>query len=411
MEISSADRKVLRALAEEYAQIAAQERNERLRQMWIRHNALEQDRPMVVTYVETPMLREILPPQTDRCTGEFARQVEYDLRELLHWSQLGDDRPFDPVYPCRMVIHNTGWGVIEAHDDSGVAGGSKHFNAVIEDEGDIEKISMPRVTVDHQASLARLEALRDAFDGVLDVELRGYHVPWFSPMDDFITWRGIENMFLDLADRPEWVHAVMERLTQGYLGMLEQIEQQGGLARNDRMHFVGSGGCGYTDALPAEGFDPGHVRPRDMWGQATAQIFSEVSPAMHEEFCFPYDRRWLDRFGLNCYGCCEPLHRKVDLMRKLPRLRRISMSPRVDHALGAEAVGRDFIYSAKPNPAVFATDGWDLEKVRAEIRDMLDKTRGCNVELIMKDTQTCRNDPRRPKDWTRIAMEEVERLA
>jgi len=246
---------------------------------------------------------------------------------------------------------------------------------------------------------------------VLDVALRGYHVPWFAPLDEFITWRGIENLFLDLADRPQWVHQVLELLTEGYLGMLDELEQQGGLARNDRMHFVGSGGCGYTDELPAEGFDSDSVRPRDMWGQATAQIFSEVSPAMHEEFSLPYDARWLERFGLNGYGCCEPLHRKIDLLRKLPRLRRISMSPRADHVVGAEAVGGDFIYSAKPNPAVFATDGWDLESVRGQIRQILEATKGCNVELIMKDTQTCRKDRRRPGDWTRIAMEEVDRIA
>ena len=149
----------------------------------------------------------------------------------------------------------------------------------------------------------------------------------------------------------------------------------------------------------------------DMWGQATAQIFSEVSAEMHEEFSLKYDIQWQSRFGLNCYGCCEPLHFKMDILRRIPRLRRISMSPKANWAAGAEKVGRDFVFSAKPNPAVFAVDKWDTDKVRTDLRRMLERTKGCNVELVMKDTQTCRNEPHRIMDWTRIAVEECKRAA
>jgi hypothetical protein len=27
---------------------------------------------------------------------------------------------------------------------------------------------------------------------------------------------------------------------------------------------------------------------------------------MHEEFALQYEKRWLERFGLTYYGCCEP---------------------------------------------------------------------------------------------------------
>jgi hypothetical protein len=149
----------------------------------------------------------------------------------------------------------------------------------------------------------------------------------------------------------------------------------------------------------------------DMWGQATTQIFSEVSADMHEEFALTYDRQWLENFGLNCYGCCEPLHFKVDILRSLPRLRRISMSPKADWEKGAEAVQRDYIFSAKPNPAVFAATDWDTDLVRSNCRKMLERTRGCNVEFIMKDTMTCRREPQRLKDWTRIFVEECKDFA
>jgi hypothetical protein len=65
-----------------------------------------------------------------------------------------------------------------------------------------------------------------------------------------------------------------------------------------------------------------------MWGFCEAQTMSEVSPAMHEEFVLRYQLPVLERFGLNCYGCCEPLHLKLQMLkRRVPRLRRVSISP------------------------------------------------------------------------------------
>ena len=54
----------------------------------------------------------------------------------------------------------------------------------------------------------------------------------------------------------------------------------------------------------------GHVRTRDMWGFGESQETVGVSPAMFGEFIFPYQLPLLERFGLNCYGCCEPLDKR-----------------------------------------------------------------------------------------------------
>ncbi len=76
-----------------------------------------------------------------------------------------------------------------------------------------------------------------------------------------------------------------------------------------------------------------------MWGFAESQETTQVSPDHFEEFVFPYQLPILERFGLNCYGCCEPLHLKLDYLRKIPRLRRISMSPWVDLDIAAANIG------------------------------------------------------------------------
>jgi hypothetical protein len=71
-------------------------------------------------------------------------------------------------------------------------------------------------------------------------------------------------------------------------------------------------------------------------------------------------------------------------------------------------VGADYVISQKPSPAIFAEAGWQPEKARTDIREVLEKADGkCHIEFIMKDISTVRRDPKRLWQWVQIAMEEV----
>ena len=216
---------------------------------------------------------------------------------------------------------------------------------------------------------------------------------------------------MDLVLRPELVHRAMDRLVTALMHRLDQYEQLGLLALNNNNTRIGSGGYGYTDELPQADFDSSHVRPIDLWGCATAQIFSEVSPAMHEEFALRYERRWLERFGLTYYGCCEPLDTKMSILRTVPNLRKISMSPWIKVDRAVEGVGADYVFSFKPNPAILAEDHWRPEVARAQLRTVLEATRNCVVEIILKDISTVRYEPQRLWEWVTLAREEAERVA
>jgi hypothetical protein len=221
----------------------------------------------------------------------------------------------------------------------------------------------------------------------------------------------VQPVLLDIAVRPEYVHALMERLTRAYEARLDQYEALGILALNNTNDIVGQGGLGYTDELPGDGFDPEHIGYGDLWGGGMAQIFSAVSPDAHREFALHYEARCLRRFALVYYGCCEPLHLKVDVTREmLPNVRKISMSPTADAEVAARAVGDTLVYSAKPNPAHVATDEWQPDLVRDELRGILEVTarQGCHVELILKDISTVRCEPRRLTEWSAIAVEVAE---
>jgi hypothetical protein len=208
------------------------------------------------------------------------------------------------------------------------------------------------------------------------------------------------------------VNAAVERLVDAWMVELDQLAAQNLLSLDCTNTRVGSGGYGYTGGLPGPHSDPGRVSPADMWGCSNAQIFAEVSPDMHWEFALRHDLRWLARWGLTYYGCCEPLDRKIHLLRRIPNLRKISMSAWTDFASFIRQVGADYVISYKPSPAVFADEKWQPEKARAALTRVLDLTRRqCHVEIIMADISTVRRDPQRLWDWAKIAAETAARYA
>jgi hypothetical protein len=87
------------------------------------------------------------------------------------------------------------------------------------------------------------------------------------------------------------------------------------------------------------------------------------------------------------------------------------MSTWINLPKAVEEVGADYVFSYKPNPAYLAMGKWDPAVVRQDLKRVLDQTRGCRVELILKDVSTVNNEPARLWDWARIAREMVEDYA
>ena len=244
------------------------------------------------------------------------------------------------------------------------------------------------------SSLATDASARPLNDGrpLCQVFLKG-----LGPSGSSIVWRchGWRPFFFALVET--------RNLTEANMLMLDQLEDQGLLGSHQQtIHCTGA----YTDELPAPGYNPAHPRARDLWTCGMSQIFSTVSPAMHEEFELAYAREWYERFGLVYYGCCEPLDRKLDIVKKIPNVRKISMSPWVDVEAGASQIGREYVFSRKPSPAFLAGDDWNPKAVEADLRKTLEACarHGCPVELILKDISTVRYQPQRLWEWSDIAM-------
>jgi len=407
--IRPAQRDLLRNLAKQVAGIAADPIQEQRRKRWYAHNRLEHGRPMVFTSPEGSWL-EILPEDSLTLHDEPLRGWEWTLRQRI-WSaaNLHDDHVIDTFLDVGQVAQTTGWGLEEEYHRSDTERGAYKWDAPLKDPADLEKLTEPTTTVDENASRQILETAHDIFDGILQVrQKRGW---WWTlgVIGELARLRGLEQIMLDMLDNPAFVHRAMRFMTDAKLRWLDSLAEQGLLCLNNANDYVGSGSMGFTNELPADDH-AGRVRPQDMWGFCEAQEIALVSPAMHEEFVLQYQLDVHERFGLNYYGCCEPLERKLDMLEKIPRLRKISVSPFSDYAAFAEGIGDKYVYHWKPHPAPLAEDTFPADRVRAYQRETLEATKGCILEISLKDTHTCRHDPSRFTQWTQMLQEEIDRV-
>ena len=408
MPFNAHDKQILRELARRVAEIGHHPYQAERREMWRRHNGLRKTKPMVLIFPEGAW-GEILPHDTLQCTDGLARGIEWHLRhKIYYWEHLRDDNVIEPRIDIGLVWSHTGWGLQPGYIHSGVDRGAWHPDPPIKDPSDLAKLRFPDLVVDDEATQRNYEQVADAVGDVIEVRIhRRMHI-WgeSSIVRELAMLRGLDQIMYDIIDSPEWVHEAMSFLAEGTHQLLDQMEAYGRLDLANEDDYVGSGGVAYTDELPSEGFD-GRVRIKDLWGFAEAQEFSRVSPEMHEEFALRYQRPLLERFGLACYGCCEPVTDRLQYIFRIPNLRRISVSPWADLRIAAEQLQDRYVFSWKPNPAQIC-GRFDEDRIRQDIRNTLDITEGCVLEMILKDTHTCERDPFRLSAWVRIAQEETE---
>jgi hypothetical protein len=401
------DREVLRRLAGRLADVAARPVESEKRELWYRHNALQPTRPVVFCDPENGW-NEIITPDQIACEGELARGWEMAVRKELFWAeQMGDDKVVDAVFEVRHVYEESDWGAHEIVRRT-ASHGSYCWDAPIKDLSHLGHLHAPQIEVDPEGSADLLALANDTFGDLLAVRQKTL---WWWTLG--MTWtlinlRGLKQIMLDMYDHPDELHQLMGILRDGHLGKLDYLEENGLLSLNNDNTYVGSGGFGFTRELPQADFT-GQVRTRDMWGFCESQETVQVSPAMFEEFVFPYQLPVMERFGLNCYGCCEPLDKRWHVVKRFPRLRRISVSPWADVEAMAEQLGSEYIFSYKPPPAELALPTIDEDRVRRQLRRVMDITRDCRVEVIMKDNHTIGHNPENITRWCRIAREEAER--
>jgi hypothetical protein len=408
------DRSILRDLARRIAEIAADPVMADRRRLWTDHNSLRSERPMMLIFPEGSWV-ELIPDKTLACESDRARDIEIRLRQQIYtYEHFVDDTVVAAEWlPSEWwnqgVFQDTGWGVeIERHAQTADRG-SFAFKPVIRATKDLKKLHYPEVVYDEAAHLQSVEEMHDLFGDILKIKQTGIKHISFHMMKLCTGWLGLENVMYDMLDRPNFVHEVLTFLEDGHQKWLDQLEEMKLLSLNNDNTYHSTGGNGYTDELPAPGFDPDHVRTVDMWSSSESQEFQVVSPQMHTEFALDYEKRLLARFGLNGYGCCEDLSRKLDDVFTIPNLRRISIAPFSNVDVCAPKLKGDYIFSWKPHPA-HLVGAFNEKMIRNDLRHTIAVARENDnvLEIILKDTHTCEHQPERFDRWTQICREEIE---
>ena len=341
------ERNVLRELAKELAEIAHSPVQEEKRRLWRKLNAKKPDRPMVMMEQVCWNEMNVGDELTLRCEEPELRGIEHRLRSLLYqWRHFRVDMVVEGYYEVPKAIQglNT-WETVfgisveekTLHSDSTNDVQSHHYLNQFQTMEDVEKIKMPEIWHDEMETNRRLGIAEQLFDGILEVRTAGWD-PYLSIWDPVTSLMGANDLLYMLVDNPDLMHAIAKRMSDGYMCMLDQLEEQGLLCQpQPTIHATGA----WTDELPGKDYDPDHPLCKSIWMFGLAQIFSSCSPSMFEEFEIHYSLPIFERFGMVYYGCCDPLDGKMEQVRKIPHCRKVSMSPWVNKERGAEEIHGD----------------------------------------------------------------------
>ena len=398
------DKDIVRELAKRYMEIATDEKQQKMNKRMLDTNDLKLVRPPVLID-EIPWYQMNIDGELDLlCEDKAAQKLELEFRKALYRRKhFRVDTIFLPYHRVGMAYDTSDIGIESKEEILRTDGTnnivSHEYKDVLEDEESVEKIKIPTFTARPDKDAKNMEFYTDLLGDAMPVKLCGRNYIYHAPWDKIARYRGMEPILYDLYDRPEHLHAIRQKFHDILLAEMDFVEKNLHVDPGvSNLHCTPA----YVSGLAEDGW-------KATWLRTMAQGFSEISPDMHEEFEIDYIMQVADRFAYTYYGCCEPLDKKLDLIFRIPNLRKVGVSPWANEEIMAERLGGKYVYARKPNPANVAlvTDP-DVVRAETEKTIKLCAKYGCPFEMVLKDISTVSGRPENLIVWANTVADVLD---
>ncbi len=406
---------VIRELAKQYAEIAAKPIQEERRDLWRKHFSLQKTRPPVlITYgMHNVWCRDVFSREQMMCEDPFWRRYERWLRMQIFHDAIGDDYICEPwipqaaVHKVRWGLYGEAWGMGPELIHTGDKGGAFKFNSPIAAWEDMANLKAPVHDIDEVATAQNHERLGDAIGDILDIDVSRSPVliNFAGDVSTTVTaLRGLEQIMLDMYDAPVQLQELLSYLRDGILMNQAEGEAAGDFSLTSQHNQAMT----YSEELEQPKPNSGGQKRKDLWGFCAAQEYALISPAFHDEFLLKYQLPIMSEYGLMHYGCCEDLTQKIDMLRQIPNLRSIAVTPRADVKKCVEQIGKDYVVSWRPNPTDMVCMNWNPDRVQRIIRDGANACGDSIYHVYLKDVETVQGEPGRLQQWAQLVRSAVE---
>ena len=371
------DQQIIRELAKRYMEFAHSDEQQKANQRMKDSNDLKIVRPPVL--IDEIPWHELTSDEDLICLCEepTARKTEfYFRRALFQKKHLKADLLMPTYWKVYMAYDITPLGVEAKETRIGCA---KKFEDVLEDESSILQIADPVFTPRPDRDEKSMEYFSELFGDVMPVRLVGANCLYSPFWDDISRLRGVEPIYEDLYERPEYLHRIIQKFIDRAKAKMDFLETRFHVDNDPQsLHCT----PGMISGLAEDGL-------KATWYRGMAQLFSCISPAMFKEFELDYIKPIAERCAYTYYGCCEPLDDRIELLKTISNLRKVGVSPWSDVEKCAEQLGADFVLARKPNPANVAIQT-SPEQIRKETEDTVKACLkyGCPAEFVLKDITT-----------------------
>ncbi|MBQ6679646.1 MAG: hypothetical protein IJM76_06445 [Lachnospiraceae bacterium] len=400
---------VIRELAKQYMEIAVSDRHVKMRKRFRDSNDLKIVRPPLLID-EIPWDQMNYEGALDlQCEDPKLKEIERFLRQgLFREKYFRCDNFIEPYYIVQKAFSSTGNGLTNQTQEETISAEhtdikSHYYHDVLEDESALDAFHLPVITAYPEKDRENLAFMREVLGDSMPVVLRGHSI-YYAPWDVIPRLRGVTPILMDMYDRPEYLHRIIQCFTDGMRAEMDQMEALG--LYDPRLIVLH---CTPADiTVEGQSQDEPYLL-KDIWFRTMAQMFSSVSPAMLDEFDVQYSKPLAERCAYTYYGCCEPLHDRIDVIKQIKNLRKIGVSPWAKLEESAEQIGGNYVFARKPNPAHVAIRT-DREEIRKEIEDSVKVCQkyGCPQEIVLKDISTVGDRPENLIEWAETASEVLD---